>query len=52
MSTRSQGVGGFDPAPVQLAFPILADPGLHYVNNAATVRVPASVLKILPIPVP
>lgn len=37
----------FDPAPLKAAFPGLADPALHYLDNAATAQMPEPVLAAL-----
>jgi cysteine desulfurase/selenocysteine lyase len=44
----SMGTGRpFDPAAVKLQFPGLADPGLHYLDSAATAQMPEAVLDAL-----
>jgi selenocysteine lyase/cysteine desulfurase len=38
---------GFDPVLLKRQFPGLAEPGLHYLDNAATAQMPAPVLEAL-----
>lgn len=46
--TRSAIVSpAFDPAALKREFPGLADPGLHYLDNAATAQMPEAVLQAL-----
>ncbi len=46
MNTASSA-GTFDAAAFKCEFPGLADPRLHYLDNAATAQMPEAVLKAL-----
>jgi selenocysteine lyase/cysteine desulfurase len=47
MSRGTLPPAAFDPAALKREFPGLADPGLHYLDNAATAQMPEAVFQAL-----